>query len=134
MKGAAAERELVRELDNLGFAVLRAPASGARTTLDRPDLVAGRRGLHLALEVKTTSNRSLYVKKQSIEQLMRFAGKFGATPYLAVKFKRRRCGWLLVDPTKLKETAKGFTVTYKKAVTSGKKLEALVARPLNTFE
>ncbi|RLI28105.1 MAG: Holliday junction resolvase, partial [Candidatus Hecatellales archaeon] len=97
VKGVKEERELVKILDRLGFAVLRAPASGSRTKLDRPDIVAGRRGLIIALEVKTTSRERLYLRKESIEQLIRFSDRFGAKPFLAVKFKRKRRGWLLVE-------------------------------------
>ncbi|PSP40299.1 nucleoid-structuring protein H-NS [Halobacteriales archaeon QH_6_64_20] len=41
-KGDRRERELVNELDEAGFAVMRAPASGSATDRELPDVLAGR--------------------------------------------------------------------------------------------
>ncbi|RLI35003.1 Holliday junction resolvase [Candidatus Bathyarchaeota archaeon] len=133
VKGVKEERELVKILDRLGFAVLRAPASGSRTKLDRPDIVAGRRGLIIALEVKTTSRERLYLRKESIEQLIRFSDRFGAKPFLAVKFKRKRRGWLLVEVGSLEKTEKGFKINFKEALENGFPPETLVTEKLESY-
>jgi len=132
-RGIGEERELVHRLDKLGFAVVRAPASGSRTRLDRPDIVAGRRGLHLALEVKSTIKEILYIEHESVMQLVRFSERFGARPLIAVKFKRRGKGWILLEPQNLTQTNKGYKVTFKDALRAGKSLEALVTRRLGEY-
>ncbi|MFH1327729.1 MAG: Holliday junction resolvase Hjc [Candidatus Bathyarchaeota archaeon] len=132
-KGIAEERDLVNKLDRLGFAVLRAPASGSRTKLDRPDIIAGRVGLHLALEVKSTHQKTLYVKKESIHQLMRFAEKFGAKGLLAIKFKHQCPDWILLDPSLLTPTEKGYKINLKSAIKTGIGLEALVTKKITDY-
>lgn len=132
-RGIAEERDLVRHLDSLGFATLRAPSSGSSTKTDRPDIVAGRGGLHFALEVKTTRKPILYAKRDSIEQLLRFAQRFGATPLLALKFKGSGQGWLLLDPHTLTPTRKGYRITLKEASARGVRPEALVSEKLTTY-
>ncbi|RLI15771.1 MAG: Holliday junction resolvase [Candidatus Hecatellales archaeon] len=132
-KGVREERELVRILDRLGFAVLRAPASGSRTKLDRPDLLAGRKGFIVALEVKTTSRETLYLGEESVAQLLRFSRRFGAKPLLAVKFKHRKRGWLLVEAEGLKRTGRGFKLTLREALRRGFTPEALVTGKLENM-
>jgi len=132
-RGVREERELVQILDRLGFAVLRAPASGSKTKLDRPDILAGRKGFVIALEVKTTSRETLYVGEESIAQLLRFSKRFGAKPFLAVKFKRRRLGWLLIEAEGLKRTGRSFKITLEEASRRGLTPEALVTRKLESL-
>ncbi|MFQ5998414.1 MAG: Holliday junction resolvase Hjc [Candidatus Bathyarchaeia archaeon] len=133
-RGSDQERELVHRLDELGFAVLRAPASGAKTRLDRPDIVAGRKGFHISIEVKTTSRKTLYINRESIEQLLRFAERFDAKPLLAVKFKRQHRDWLLLEPRQLVRTSTGYKLPMKTAINRGATLEALVSRRITDFE
>ena len=133
VRGIREERELVKLLDRLGFAVVRAPASGSRTKLDRPDILAGRRGFIIALEVKTSSRETLYLRRESVEQLVRFSEKFGAKPFMAVKFKGRRKGWMLVEVEKLKETGKGFKLTFTDVLRFGETLETLVTKKLENL-
>ncbi len=133
VRGVREERELVRLLDRLGFAVVRSPASGSRTKLDRPDLLAGRRGLILALEVKATGKEVLYLKRESVEQLIRFSDRFGAKPYVAVKFKGKGVGWLLVEAGSLEQTGKGFKLSLREALKKGLTPEALVTERLENL-
>ena len=132
-RGIAEERELVHRLEDLGFAVLRAPASGSSTKLDRPDIVAGGHGMHLTLEVKTTSKTTLYIQKASIDQLTRFSERFGATPYLAVKFKHQRRDWVLISPERLAKTKSGYKLTLKEALKVGSRLEAVISSKLTDY-
>jgi len=132
-KGVREERELVRILDGLGFAVLRAPASGSRTKLDRPDLLAGRKGFIIALEVKSTSRETLYLREETVAQLLRFSKRFGAKPFLAVKFKHKRRRWLLVEVEGFRRTGRGFKLTLREALKKGFTPEALVTRKLESM-
>ncbi len=130
-KGIRDEYEIIHKLDRLGFAVLRSPSSGSGTKLDRPDIVAGRKGTHIAIEVKSTRKEILYIERKSVEQLVRFSDKFGATPLVAVKFIHK--GWFLFEPQDLTLTPKAFKVSLKDAIKKGKTLESIVNRKLMQF-
>ena len=113
------ERELLGALEATGWAGMRAPASGGATDRDLPDLLVGRpadaaakRSLPeaLAIELKTTSSTTAYLDDAEITALERFAHDFGATAYLAVKFKRAggtRSGYWLVPTTATRRTDSG---------------------------
>jgi len=132
-KGIKEERELIHKLDSLGFAVLRAPSSGSGTKLDRPDILAGRKGLILALEVKTSKKKTFYVKEESINQLVRFSEKFGAKPFVAVKFKHTGLGWLLIEPEKMVKTSKGYKISLTHVRLKGKSLESIITREISEY-
>lgn len=114
MAGARYERELVNTLGECGYVAMRAPASGAATVRDLPDVLAGRAaetnanhvqrsdrwivpdgGFYLsvmsealAIELKTIDSTTAYVGEDEAEDLVRFAEAFGARPLLGVRFKR----------------------------------------------
>ena len=122
VRGTQDERELVRLLWKSGFAVLRAPASGASTQMPRPDMVAGNseKGVQVAIEVKTTHNKRLYVAHESLSQLVAFAQRFGCKPILAIKFKGRGKSWLFLEPHQLSMTpALNFKITLDEALKNG---------------
>jgi Holliday junction resolvase len=132
-RGIREERELIHRLDSLGFAVLRAPASGSRTRLDRPDILAGRKGFILAIEVKTSKKATFYIRKESVDQLVRFSGRFGAKPYVAIKFKHKGLDWFLIEPENLIKTVKGYKVTLNHVKNKGRSLESIVTRSLAEY-
>jgi Holliday junction resolvase len=128
-RGIADERSLVNILWAKGFAVIRAPASGASTKMPRPDILAGKRskGLQYAIEVKTTKEKTLYIQKEAIDQLLTFANLFGCTPLLAVKFKNRRRSWFFLDPNYLTSTkGKNFKLTYEEALAKGMDIKTII--------
>ena len=92
-KGSAEERDLVHKLWERDFAAMRAPASGGATKKPLPDVVAGNGKLYLAIEVKTTTKDKIYID---------FPEKFGAKPYIGVKFKYTK--WLFLEPEKTPRT------------------------------
>lgn len=106
-RGFEAERELVRKLWSKGFAVMRAPASGARTRLAAyPDVVAIFRGKIYAFEVKyRRDNSPIYIDKNQLEKLLEFSRRAGATPLVAVK--RPNKGWKLIPVDMAKQTNSG---------------------------
>jgi Holliday junction resolvase len=133
MRGVDYERLLARRLSKLGFAVVRAPSSGSGTKIDRPDIIAGYKGLIVAIEVKTTSKKTIYIKKESINQLVRFSETFGAIPYIAVKFKRSDKDWLLIHPKYFKEHEKTYTISMDEAIKTGIKPEFLLIHKLKEY-
>ncbi|BAA30434.1 Holliday junction resolvase Hjc [Pyrococcus horikoshii] len=90
-KGANAERELIKKLERLGFAVIRSAGS------KKVDVVAGNGKIYLCIEVKTTKKGKLYIKGDDLKKLVEFANKFGGTPVLAVKFLG--VGWRFFRPS-----------------------------------
>ena len=120
MTGSQAERDLATALDACGWTVMRAPASGAGTGRDMPDVLAGHAvenatlgdrplSLPMAIELKTTSSTTAYVDAAEVTALKRFAHDFGATPYLAAKFKGTgtRTRFWLVPTTEARMTDGG---------------------------
>jgi Holliday junction resolvase len=84
-KGDRRERELVTELDDLGWGVMRAPASGSATQRELPDVLAGNGEVFYAIEVKATNGDPVYIDQHEIEDLVYFADKFGAGPRVALR-------------------------------------------------
>ena len=107
-KGFEHERELARRLFREGFAVIRAPASGAKVfRLIYPDVVAIYKNKVLVFEVKAYSSlRVVYIDARRYERLMTFAERSGGEAFLA--FKLIGSGeWRLVPFTKLEKTKSG---------------------------
>lgn len=96
-KGDRVEREAVNLLDESGWAVIRAPASGSATQRDLPDVICSRPTNALgfdnnplaatyAMEVKASGGDPIYVDQAEVAALRRFASSWGATPLVCAKF------------------------------------------------
>jgi len=86
-KGSRLERELVTlffETNN--FMPIRVAGSGS-TPLPAPDLLVGGKGRVLAIECKAGKD-SRYIKKDQIQELTEFSARFGAEPWIGVRFDR----------------------------------------------
>lgn len=104
-KGANAERELIKKLDLLGFAVLRVAGSGVNP-LPCPDVVALKYGKIIAFECKAKKGDYLAIKKEQMDEEVAWAKKAGAIFLVAWKVPRN--GWLLIDPTHFKNSGKNY--------------------------
>lgn len=87
MTGQDRERELAKQLDEHGYHVMRAPASGS-VDRDQPDLLFGNASERVALELKYTGNDTAYYDAEEVAALIRFGTAFGAEPLLCVRWKR----------------------------------------------
>lgn len=96
-KGTDSERELVNMLWRAGFAAIRSPASGAATKNPLPDIIAGNGKRYLSIEVKSSSKDRFYIKKEDIKDLVTFSKRFGAEPYLGVKFNGEKWAFAPVE-------------------------------------
>ncbi len=107
-KGFSRERELARLLWKKGFAVLRAPASGAKTRkLAYPDLIALKKGMIFVFEVKTREKPGIiYIDRKQFMKLMEFIRRSGGQGYIAVKIMDGR-GWRFIPIDKVEETRGG---------------------------
>ncbi|NHN43553.1 nucleoid-structuring protein H-NS [Halorubellus sp. JP-L1] len=124
-KGNRRERELVNALDEAGFAVMRAPASGAATDRELPDVLAGNGDDFYAIEAKSSSGRPIYLEGEEVEALVYFARNFGAKPRIAVRFDRE--DWFFFHPGDLYTTDKGsYRVKKETALADGVDFAELV--------
>ncbi len=99
-RGASVERELIKMLEKEGFAVIRSAGS------KKVDIVAGKRGRYLCIEVKSTHEDRLYFSKEDYKKLTSFAGLFGGEAVIAVKFIGR--GWRFFYPEDLPNGGKNY--------------------------
>ncbi|MFB6310688.1 MAG: Holliday junction resolvase Hjc [Salinirussus sp.] len=105
-KGDRRERELVNVLDEAGFAVMRAPASGAATARELPDVLAGNGEVFYAIEAKSSSGDPIYLENAEVYALVSvFARNFGAIPRIAVRFDRE--DWRFFHPSDVHQTDGG---------------------------
>lgn len=125
-KGDRRERELVNKLDEAGFAVMRAPASGAATDRELPDVLAGNGDAFYAIEAKSSAGDPIYLDgEEDVEALMFFAQNFGAKARIGVRFDRE--DWYFFHPSELYVTDGGnYRVKKEKALEEGQDFEGLV--------
>ncbi|APW97194.1 nucleoid-structuring protein H-NS [Halobiforma lacisalsi AJ5] len=117
-KGDRRERELVNELDEAGFAVMRAPASGSATERELPDVLAGDGETFYAIEAKSSSGDPIYLSGEEVEALTYFAQNFGAKPRIGVRFDRE--DWYFFHPADLHVTDGGnYRVKKETALADG---------------
>lgn len=117
-KGDRRERELVTALDEAGFAVMRAPASGSATERELPDVLAGDGQVFYAIEAKSSAGNPIYLTGEEIEALVYFARNFGAKPRIGVRFDRE--DWYFFHPGDLYRTDGGnYRVKKETALAEG---------------
>lgn len=107
-RGFAHERDLVLKLWQKGFAVIRAPASGARTRrFAVPDIVAIKNSIVLAFEVKTAKKKKpIYIPKHQVNKLLEFIKRSGGYGFIAVKIVGES-GWRFIEIDRLEKTISG---------------------------
>ncbi|PUA33444.1 MAG: hypothetical protein B7O98_03215 [Zestosphaera tikiterensis] len=144
-KGYRAERELVELLWRLGFAVMRAPASGAKIKkADYPDVVAILKGKVAVFEVKSRAKlENIYIGKEQTQKLLNFARRAGGIPYIAVRLPH--IGWKFIKldvNTEVNNTLKIDKETIEKApniagvladLNITKTLDTYLKQQLNTY-
>jgi Holliday junction resolvase len=117
-KGDRRERELVNRLDEAGFAVMRAPASGSATDRELPDVLAGDGEQFYAIEAKSSAGNPIYLTGEEVEALIYFARNFGAKSRIAVRFDRE--DWYFFHPGELYTTDGGnYRVKKETALAEG---------------
>lgn len=128
-KGSNAERELLHMLWDTGWAVIRAAGSGS-IPLPSPDLIAGKAGRTLMIECKVTASSIQYFDIIEIQELEECAKRFGAEPWVAVKFNRE--GWYFVPTTNLENTPQAKRVAKEHAKIVGFTFEEMTKTVKNT--
>ncbi len=117
-KGDRRERELVNKLDEAGFAVMRAPASGSATERELPDVLAGNSEVFYSIEAKSSAGDPIYLTGEEVYALVYFSRNFGAKPRIAVRFDRE--DWYFFHPDDLYQTDGGnYRVKKETALADG---------------
>jgi len=125
-KGDRRERELVNALDDAGFAVMRAPASGSATERELPDVLAGDGEVFYAIEAKSSAGDPIYLTNEEVHALVYFARNFGAKARVAARFDRE--DWYFFHPDDLHKTdGLNYRVKRETAVADGTSFDDLVA-------
>ncbi len=123
-KGDRRERELVNRLDDAGFAVMRAPASGGATQRELPDVLAGNGDVFYAIEAKSSSGDPIYLSGEEVEALVYFSQNFGAKPKIGVRFDRE--DWYFFHPADVHQTDGGnYRVKKETALEDGDSMDDL---------
>lgn len=107
-KGANAERELIHELFNRGFSVVRVAGSG-KTALPAPDIIALSREKKLAFECKAWRSSSVSIPLGQMNELVSWCDRAGVEPFVAWKFPRE--GWFFLKPEHFSKTEKAYNCT-----------------------
>ncbi|MBS3111872.1 Holliday junction resolvase [Candidatus Woesearchaeota archaeon] len=124
-KGSRAERELVHKFyDTYPWIALRAPGSGS-TPLPSPDVLATNTKRYLAIECKSIKSKQKTFKPEEIEQLLEFSKRFGAEPWIGIKFNHK--GWFFIKPEEIKQTKQNnYSITLNLVEEKGIKFEKLI--------
>jgi len=133
-KGINAERELLHKFWAIGWSCIRVAGSGSMH-YPSPDLLAGNRIRKIAIECKCINNGSFYFEKKEIDDLKEFCNRFGAEPWIAIKFGESELkDWLFFMLEDLKETEKGYSVTAELGKMKGLLFEEVVKTAGNSFK
>jgi len=122
-KGDRRERELVNALDDAGFAVMRAPASGSATERELPDVLAGNGTVFYAIEAKASAGDPIYLTSEEVEALRYFADSFGAKPRIAARFDREE--WAFFHPADIITENGAYRVKKELALDAGEAIADL---------
>ncbi len=123
-KGSGAERELIHFFWANGWAAVRVAGSGSMK-YPSPDVVASNSLRRIAVECKSSKSSSQYLPKEEINLLKEFASRFGAEPWIGVKFGK---SWAFMSLDDLGETGKSFAVSRELAAQKGLSFEEMIGR------
>ena len=122
-KGISAERELIHLFWAAGWAACRVAGSGS-IKYPCPDIIAGGKHRRLAVECKSSGDGYQYIEIRTIQKLRDFCERFGAEPWIGVRFDRE--GWYFVSLDGLESRGQGSSVSLDYAKSRGVLFEELI--------
>jgi Holliday junction resolvase len=122
-KGPNAERELMHLFFKAGFSVVRIAGSGT-SPLPAPDIIALKKGRIIAVECKARKAKNLAITVQQMQELLAWARRAGAEPFVGWKIPRK--SWIFLKPGQLHSTDKFFLISLKEALKKGKSLQDVI--------
>lgn len=124
--GIAYEQELVRLFKDAHYTAFRLPGSSARS----PDVLAGDRSSVFVMEVKTTRDSRVKIRKSQIHTLLKCAHDLNAEARVALRFIDRDSSWRIVKPNALEIHEKSYSIDYNNACLRGLEFPELVSNEL----
>ncbi len=124
-KGSNSERDLIHKFNNNGWVAIRSAGSGSMQ-YPSPDILAGNNLRRLAIECKATADTKKYLTKKEVDELVFFANRFGAEPWIAVKFNN--IDWFFINIEDLDKTEKSYAIDIPTAKRKGLGFEQLIGR------
>lgn len=122
-KGSNAERDLIHKFNENGWVAIRSAGSGSMQ-FPSPDILAGNNLRRLAIECKSTADIRKYLTKKEVDELVFFAQKFGAEPWIGVKFDRME--WFFINIEDMEKTDKSYSIDIPSAKRKGLSFEQLI--------
>jgi holliday junction resolvase Hjr len=124
-KGSNAERDLIHKFNNSGWVAIRSAGSGSQQ-YPAPDILAGNNLRRLAIECKATSDIRKYLTRKEVDELVFFSQKFGAEPWIAVKFDRME--WFFMNIEDMEMTDKSYSIDIPMAKRKGLSFEQVIGK------
>lgn len=124
-KGSNAERDLIHKFNDNNWVAIRSAGSGS-SQYPSPDILAGNNLRRVAIECKSTAEIKKYLTKKEVDELVFFAGKFGAEAWIAIKFDRMN--WYFINIEDLDKTEKSYSIDIPLAKHKGLSFEELIGK------
>ena len=122
-KGINAERSLIHKFWAHNWAAIRVAGSGS-SKYPSPDVLAGNNLRKLAIECKTSKEKTRYLTFDEIQDLKEFSNLFGAESWIAIKFDKT--DWFFLTLDDLKKTQGNYVITREMLKTKGILFEELI--------
>jgi len=123
--GINAERELIHLFWASGWSAVRVAGSGS-SRYPSCDIIASNAIRKITIESKVTKDKSKYLSKEEIEQFRLFSEKFGAEPWIGVKFKN--LNWFFIGLEDLELVGKNYVISLETAKNKGLLFNQLINR------
>jgi Holliday junction resolvase len=124
-KGTNAERNLIHWFNDNGWVAIRSAGSGSMQ-YPSPDILAGNNLRRIAIECKSVNDIKKYFTAKEIDELVFFALKFGAEPWVAVRFDR--INWFFLTIEDLEKKDRSYFVDVRIAKGKGLSFEQLIGK------
>lgn len=131
-KGSKAERELVQIFTDNLWRALRVAGSGVNDN-SPCDIIAAKMGRNgYVIEAKSSKQNRIYIKKQQIDDFIKYSQMIGLQPVIAVRFNYE--GWIFLNPFKhLEDSGSAWVVSKDNAKTNGMKFSQFFEPDTNEF-
>jgi holliday junction resolvase len=121
-KGARSERELLGELHERGYSVIRSAGSGINTL--SPDIIAVKNGKGLAFECKAWDRERLSIENGRFKGLIEWKRNTGMETFIA--WRMNGTGWFFVKLEEMKSNERTTTVSKKTTIDINRRLESII--------
>ena len=124
-KGTNAERDIIHRFNDNGWVAIRSAGSGSMQ-YPSPDILAGNNLRRLAIECKAINDTKKYFTSKEIEELVFFANKFGAEPWVGIRFDW--IDWFFLTIEDLEKKDKSYFIDLHTAKRKGLSFEQLIGK------